>query len=161
MLRILPLLFAFLFLVIPQANAYGPHDPGCVSCHSIHDAKGPAILGVEPNTQEINPFTNAPVTGIASLCLGCHRKELGIAPVLLRHSHPVEIAPKKASVPTELIRDGKVTCSSCHNPHPSNPNFKYLISDTKKGANMGLFCAICHTKEVDKTAFEPKPAPKR
>jgi predicted CXXCH cytochrome family protein len=158
MLRTLTLIFTFFLLTIPfVANAYGPHDPGCTSCHSIHNAKGAAILAVEPNTKEINPFTKSPATGIAALCLGCHKKELGIAPVMLKHSHPVEITPSaNVSVPANLIRDGKVTCSSCHDPHPSNPYYKYLIADTGKGSKMGLFCAICHQKQVDKSALEPK-----
>jgi len=158
MLRILPLIVTFFLLTIPlSVDAYGPHDPGCTSCHSIHNAKGDAIIGVEPNTKEVNPYTKAPASGIAALCLGCHKKELGIAPVLLKHSHPVEVTPSsKVNVPANLIREGKVTCSSCHDPHPSNPYYKYLIADTDKGSKMGLFCAICHSKQVDKTAFEPK-----
>ena len=131
--------------------AYGPHDPNCTGCHSLHNAKAPKIIAVEPYTKEVNPITKKKPTGIASLCLGCHNPDLGIKPILLSHSHPVEVTPsKKVKVPKSLLRDGKVTCSSCHDPHPSNPNYKYLIVDTKNGTELANLCGKCHGDKVEK-----------
>ena len=45
---------------------------------------------------------------------------------------------------------GEAGCGSCHDPHPSNPNFKYLRIGTNGGRNMGAFCAYCHEAMVDK-----------
>lgn len=56
-------------------------------------------------------------------------------------------------VPKELPWEGKFTCVGCHNPHPSNANSKYLVSDTKDGAEMGSFCATCHPSLSDKVTI--------
>jgi hypothetical protein len=37
----------------------------------------------------------------------------------------------------------------CHDPHPSNPYFKYLRVDTAKGSKMDAFCAVCHPIKAD------------
>ena len=132
-----------------SALAAGPHDSNCVSCHSVHYAKGNFIIGPQPNTNMENPATSAKTVGIDALCLGCHNDAEGIMPIHLSTTHPVGIAPTYVKVPEKLLRDGKLSCISCHNPHPSNPNHKYLVADTKKGNNMGVFCAVCHAEQAD------------
>ncbi len=172
------LLIMALMLVVPAITwAAGPHDSlSCTGCHGIHTAKGDIIFAVEPNTKAINPRTKKPDSGVSALCLGCHENEggMGIMPVSAKHSHPwgVKPNPKVASVPNEILRDGKLECVGCHDPHPSNPNHKYLRVDTKGGANMVNFCALCHSSKagkrtstsaifssMDETAFKPAPAP--
>ncbi len=136
------------------ALAYGPHDPNCVECHSIHTAKGKAILAVAPNTQEKNPATGAGAAGDQALCLGCHNEDQGIMPIHLSSTHPVGMKPNKVKVPAELLRDdGTLGCASCHNPHPSNPNYKYLQGTVAKGSELGKFCAMCHPAQADSGAF--------
>ena len=39
-----------------------------------------------------------------------------------------------------------------HDPHPSNPYYKYLRVDTNKGAKMDNFCAACHPIKADDAA---------
>ena len=60
-------------------------------------------------------------------------------------SHPYGLASvnsKVAKVPAELLREGgRFECLGCHDPHPSNPNYKYLRVDTAKGSKMDAFCA--------------------
>jgi len=131
------------------ALAAGPHDANCVGCHDIHYAKGNFIIGPKPNTSMDNPASNAKAGGIDALCLGCHNDTEGIIPIHLTSTHPTGVAPTYVKVPEKLLRDGKMSCVSCHNPHPSNSNHKYLIADTKKGSNMGVFCAVCHTEQAD------------
>lgn len=131
------------------ALASGPHDANCVSCHSLHYAKGNYIIGVQPNSNMDNPASNSKVGGIDSLCLGCHNESEGIMPIHLSSTHPVGITPTYVKVQEKLLRDGKMSCVSCHNPHPSNSNYKYLVVDTKKGNDMGVFCAVCHTEQAD------------
>jgi len=146
-----------LALVVPAfAFAAGAHDGlNCVGCHGIHSAKGEIIFAVEPNKKAINPKTKQPFTGVTALCLGCHetieRGGMGIAAVSATHSHPFGVAPnaKVANVPAVFLRDGKLECVGCHDPHPSNPNFKYLRVDTAKGGKMGDFCAMCHSSKAD------------
>ncbi|WP_025321247.1 cytochrome c3 family protein [Deferrisoma camini] len=149
-------------LAAPAAWAYGPHDPNCVECHSIHYAKGRAILAVAPNTAEKNPATGKNAADDAALCLGCHNEDEGIIPIHLAQTHPVGMKPKKVKVPADLLRkDGTLGCTSCHNPHPSNPNYKYLRGTVAKGSELGKFCAICHGDKVDKGAFAKAPSKKK
>ena len=152
-------LVAALALTASTALAYGPHDPNCVECHSIHKAKGKAILAVDPNTKEKNPSTGASAAGDVALCLGCHNEDQGIMPVHLTATHPVGMKPNKVKVPAELLKaDGTLGCLSCHNPHPSNPNHKYLQGQVAKGSEIGKFCALCHKEQADTSAFGKAPA---
>lgn len=131
------------------ARAAGPHDANCVSCHNVHYAKGNFIIGPQPNTSMDNPAANAKVAGTDAICLGCHNDAEGIMPIHLGTTHPTGVAPIYVKVPEKLLREGKMSCVSCHNPHPSNANYKYLVTDTKKGSSMGVFCALCHGEQAD------------
>ena len=145
--------------VLPvSAFAAGGHDAvGCNGCHSIHAAKGEIIFAVGPNKQVVNPKTKQPYVGITALCLGCHEESSkggqGYAPISAHLSHPyglTSVDPKVAKVPPELLRDGgRFECLGCHDPHPSNPNYKYLRVDTAKGSKIDAFCAVCHPIKAD------------
>lgn len=152
---------AILIVVPAMAYAAGKHEGlGCTGCHGIHDAKGQIIAAVEPNTKAINPETNAPYSVVTAICLSCHETVenggMGILPVSSAMSHPFGVTsnPKVASVPARFLRDGRLECVGCHDPHPSNPNYKYLRVDTKGGAEMQKFCAVCHASKADVTAVE-------
>jgi len=149
------------------ALAAGGHDSvGCVGCHAIHSAKGELIFAVAPNKAEVNPKTKQPYGGTTALCLGCHADSnkggQGYAPVHANMSHPYGLAtfdPKVAKVPPELLREGgRFECLGCHDPHPSNPYYKYLRVDTgAKGQSMDAFCAICHPIKAEAGASAAKP----
>ncbi|MDF1524719.1 MAG: cytochrome c3 family protein [bacterium] len=131
--------------------AAGPHDNDCTECHSLHDTQGNFSFGVAPNQSEKYTATGQTVSGTDALCLGCHNEDEGIMPIHLTKSHPVGVKPKKAFVPQEVLgNNGELTCGSCHDPHPSNPNYKYLRVGTNDGRKMGAFCAYCHEAMVDK-----------
>ncbi len=141
-----------------SALAAGGHDSvGCTGCHAIHTAKDKIIFAVKANTQSINPKTKQPYTGTTALCLGCHEESSkggqGYAPISGHMSHPYGLAsvdPKVAKVPPELLREGgRFECLGCHDPHPSNPYYKYLRVDTAKGSKMDAFCAVCHPIKAD------------
>jgi predicted CXXCH cytochrome family protein len=149
------LVVALMLIISPQVFAAGKHEGlNCTGCHGIHDAKGNIIFAVEPNKKAINPRTKKPYEGVTALCLGCHETPenggMGIMPVAAAMSHPYGVVPNKkvASVPKVFLRDGKLECVGCHDPHPSNPNYKYLRVDTKGGAEMQKFCAICHPSKA-------------
>ncbi len=134
-------------MVSGMAFAFGPHDNNCTDCHSLHYAKGKAIIGVAPKGE--GEKSDIP------LCLGCHNKDEGIMPILISSTHPVGAKPAKVKVPSDLLRpDGTMGCSSCHDPHPSNPNYKYLQGDIKKAGELGKFCAMCHQEKVDMKEFK-------
>jgi predicted CXXCH cytochrome family protein len=144
------------------ALAAGGHDAvGCTGCHSLHSAKGEMIFAVAPNTKYLNPKTKQPYTGTTALCLACHAESdkggQGYAPVSQHASHPFGITavnPKIARVPPEMLREGgRFDCLGCHDPHPSNPNYKYLrVNAGKKGENMDAFCGVCHGAKADAAA---------
>jgi predicted CXXCH cytochrome family protein len=140
------------------ALAAGGHDAvGCNGCHAIHTAKGDIIFAVGPNKTALNPKTKQPYSGTTALCLGCHADSKdggqGYAPISGHMSHPYGLAavnPKVAKVPGELLREGgRFECLGCHDPHPSNPYYKYLRVDTSKGSKMDAFCAVCHPIKAD------------
>lgn len=132
-------------LLLPAGlPAFGPHDNDCTECHGIHTAKGRSLIAVKP-LESTNPTTGAPVKDVGALCLGCHSPEGGILEIDLMKSHPIGITPKRAKVPAaNLSIDGALTCTSCHDPHPSNPNYKYLRGKVADAKEMGAFCAGCH-----------------
>jgi predicted CXXCH cytochrome family protein len=141
-----------------SALATGGHDAvGCTGCHSIHTSKGDIIFAVSPNKTVVNPKTKQPYTGTTALCLGCHEETSkggqGYAPVSAHISHPYGLAQvnaKIAKVPAELLREGgRFECLGCHDPHPSNPYYKYLRVDTAKGSKIDAFCAVCHPIKAD------------
>jgi predicted CXXCH cytochrome family protein len=144
--------------------AAGGHDSlSCTGCHSIHDAKGDIIFAVAANTKDINSKTKKPFTDITALCLGCHQSPekggMGIKPISQHISHPFginKINAKVASVPQSLLRSGKFECVSCHDPHPSNPNYKYLRIATSNGSNMQNFCIACHPMKADRDVAAKK-----
>jgi predicted CXXCH cytochrome family protein len=140
------------------AFAAGGHDAvGCAGCHAIHTAKDQIIFAVSANKQALNPKTKQPYTGTTALCLGCHEDSAkggqGYAPISGHMSHPYGLASvdsKVAKVPPELLREGgRFECLGCHDPHPSNPYYKYLRVDTAKGSKMDAFCAVCHPIKAD------------
>ena len=148
------------------ARAAGGHDAvGCSGCHSLHAAKGEVIFAVAPNTRYLNPKTKQPYTGATALCLACHQDAdkggQGFAPVSQHLSHPFSVErvnPRVARVPQELLRDGKFECLGCHDPHPSNPYYKYLRVDTRGGKDTDAFCAVCHAGKADPSLATAKVA---
>jgi predicted CXXCH cytochrome family protein len=161
-------------LVLPAvAFAAGGHDAlTCTGCHSLHQAKTENfILAVQPNSKDINPKTNKPYEGTTAICLGCHQTPEkgghGMTAISAHISHPYGLSsvnPKIARVPNEYLSNGRFECSSCHDPHPSNTNRKYLRGDIAGGgASMEHFCAACHPSKADPKAAaanaqESKPA---
>ncbi len=161
------LLFCFtsvvILLIVPVVVfAAGAHDGlTCTGCHALHTAKDSMfIFAVESNKKDVNPRTKMAYSGVSALCLGCHQTPekggQGMTPIKGHMSHPFglsSINPKVARVSADLLRDGKFECVSCHDPHPSNTNYKYLRIDTANGSKMEDFCASCHPMKADpKTA---------
>ncbi len=102
--------------------AGGKHDArglSCVTCHSIH----------EPKSEQKQLKTATQV----ETCAQCHRKE---ANKIHRSSH----------MP---LREGKMECTSCHNPHGSQ-NVKML----REGTSITEACASCHTEKRGPFLFE-------
>ncbi len=142
-------LAAGLVLALAPAAFAAGHDIDCKDCHSVHNAKGAFIFSVQPFSGQTATGAAIKPDQIDALCLGCHNEETGIIPIDLKHSHPTGVQPGRIKVPDKLMRNGLFTCVGCHDPHPSNANYKYLIVDTNEGKDMGVFCAKCHPAQSD------------
>lgn len=152
------LLTMSVMILVGRGAVWAQHDNNCKDCHSIHDAKGGKIIAVAPDLKDVNPVTKKPLSGISSLCLGCHSGEGG-PEISIMKSHPVGVVPnpKKAQVPAEWLRDGGLfECSSCHDFHPNVTNYRYLRIDVgPNGNDLGKFCAICHADKRSKSDKKP------
>ena len=149
------LVFTTFSVLLLTCAAWAQHDENCVACHSLHESKSDKMLMTNDLDVSTNTHTNQPLDGVDSMCMGCHSGEGGTE-IAIMHTHPVGIAPVKAKVPAEFLRDGKITCMGCHEPHPSNTNYKYLVVDTSDGENMFKFCGLCHGDKTQKVASAAK-----
>jgi len=141
-----------------STNSVEEKDRACLSCHergnrlfwqgSPHETRQVACVdchvGHEPQGRKLTSETrfSAPLTDVRStkqpqpeLCLSCHQMRRA---QLQRSSH----------MP---YREGKVTCTSCHNPH-GTPNPKQLIQATTNEN-----CLSCHTERRGPFLWEHPP----
>jgi predicted CXXCH cytochrome family protein len=84
----------------------------CTTCHAVHDYKSEKAQLKKENVQET--------------CVQCHRREVN---KVHRSSH----------MP---VNEGKMECTTCHNPHGSQ-NVKML----REGNSINEACASCHTEK--------------
>lgn len=106
----------------------------CVDCHTGHMQKGGPVSSEARYSAPLT-HTKAFKKSQPELCLSCHQMRKA---QLQRSSH----------MP---YREGKVTCSSCHNPH-GTPNPKQLIQATTNEN-----CLSCHTERRGPFLFEHPP----
>jgi predicted CXXCH cytochrome family protein len=147
-----------------SAFAAGGHQSlGCVGCHSMHKARGDRLAAVPPNLKMPEARTGKPHGAITAGCLGCHADIAdggkGILPVSDHVLHPFSLGnpnPRVAKVPGELLRGGRFECVSCHDPHPSNPNYRYLRIAAKSAPTMSQLCSVCHSRKADLKSAPPK-----
>ncbi len=106
-----------------KASAHQSRGMTCVDCHQVMQERKTSLVG--------EAYFNAPLSEVNAvkksqpeLCLQCHQMRRA---QLQRSSH----------MP---FREGKVTCTSCHNPHGS-PNPSLLIQ-----ATVNENCYSCHAE---------------
>jgi len=85
----------------------------CGTCHSVHSPKSAEHQLVKP-TQ-------------TAVCATCHR---------------LQVTKTERAVAHMPVREGKLSCSSCHNPHGSISNVKNL----KTGSSVTELCTSCHAE---------------
>jgi DmsE family decaheme c-type cytochrome len=131
--------------VCPECHSHGnrlfwkgsPHQSRAMACVDCHQVKQEIELKLSSETRYSAPLTEN--RGVKKpqpeLCLTCHQMRRA---QLQRSSH----------MP---YREGKVTCTSCHNPHGS-PNPKQLIQST-----VNENCLSCHTERRGPFLWEHPP----
>jgi len=107
-----------------DGSAHERRNLTCTTCHSVHNPKSPEHQLVQP-TQ-------------AQVCVTCHR---------------LQVAKTERAVAHMPVREGKLSCSSCHNPHGSISNVKNL----KTGSSVSELCISCHTEMRGPMLWEHAP----
>lgn len=97
-------------------------EVGCVSCHTVMEKRSQTAMLSKPNQLE--------------LCSSCHK----------------DIAAKMARNTSHPVKEGKVDCSSCHNPHGAPGNGML----TKGSVNET--CYSCHQEKRGPFLWEHAPA---
>lgn len=95
----------------------------CTTCHSVHQPR--------PETKQLR------ASSIREVCATCHRDKIA---KLDRSGH----------MP---VREGKMECTTCHNPHGSS-NVRLL----RKGDSVGEMCATCHADKRGPFLWEHPPS---
>lgn len=147
-----------------SALAAGGHDQlHCVGCHSMHAAKGDLLAAVPPDLKMPERRTGQPHGTLTAFCLGCHADLAdggkGILPISNHMFHPFSLAnpnPRVAKVPPELLFGGRFECVSCHDPHPSNPNYRYLRVGGSSKQALTQLCSVCHSGKADPNLVPPR-----
>jgi DmsE family decaheme c-type cytochrome len=105
--------------VLWEGSPHESRDLSCTSCHSVHDYKS-ATSQLKAETQ-------------TAVCASCHRDKVA---KLDRSGH----------MP---VREGKMECSSCHNPHGAT-NVRLL----RAGNSINESCSSCHSEKRGPFLFE-------
>jgi len=107
-----------------EGSTHEARSLSCTTCHSVH---APASFEHQlVKTTELQ------------LCATCHRQQV------------VKTERAVAHMP---VREGKMSCSSCHNPHGSISNVKAL----RVGSSIGESCVSCHTEMRGPVLWEHVP----
>ena len=107
-----------------EGSGHERRNLSCTTCHSVHTPKSPERQLVKATETQ--------------LCATCHR---------------LQVSKTERAVAHMPVREGKMTCSSCHNPHGSISNVKNL----KTGSSVGELCTSCHTEMRGPMLFEHAP----
>jgi DmsE family decaheme c-type cytochrome len=107
-----------------EGSTHEARNLSCTTCHSVHK---PA--------SSTNQLVKATET---QLCNTCHR---------------TQVAKTERAVAHMPVREGKMSCSSCHNPHGSMASVKAL----KVGSSVAELCISCHTEMRGPMLFEHAP----
>jgi len=107
-----------------EGSAHERRNLSCATCHSVHSFKSVEHQLVKTTQTEV--------------CARCHR---------------LQVAKTERAVAHMPVREGKMSCSSCHNPHGSISNVKNL----KTGSSVSELCISCHTEMRGPVLWEHAP----
>jgi DmsE family decaheme c-type cytochrome len=104
-----------------NSSMHARRNVACTTCHSVHSPK--------------SPHGQLKTARDSETCFTCHKQQRAMS---MRASH-------------HPVREGKIACSSCHNPHDGNSP-KMLNADS-----VNELCYQCHTEKRGPMAFEHAP----
>ena len=107
-----------------ESSTHDQRGLACTTCHSVHAPKSVA--------HQLNKATETQV------CVACHR---------------LQVAKTERAVAHMPVREGSMSCSSCHNPHGSISNVKAL----KVGSSVNELCETCHAEMRGPVLWEHAP----
>lgn len=121
-------------------SEHATNDVGCTNCHRIHQSRevAPRIARGDASA----PHATAPaalhslVKPEPELCFSCHKK----------------LRAKFSSSSHHPVREGRMTCSSCHDTHGS-PG-EHLLRTAERTNDL---CATCHSAKQGPFMFEHAP----
>jgi DmsE family decaheme c-type cytochrome len=107
-----------------EGSAHDRRNLSCTTCHSVHNPESAARQLVKATE--------------TAVCATCHR---------------VQVTKTERAVAHMPVREGKMSCTTCHNPHGSITNVKAL----KTGNSVGELCTSCHSEMRGPTLWEHAP----
>ena len=107
-----------------DGSAHDRRNLSCSTCHSVHSPKSTTHQLVRTTQTE--------------LCATCHR---------------LQVTKTERAVAHMPVRENKMTCTSCHNPHGSISNVKAL----KVGSSVAETCETCHAEMRGPMLWEHAP----
>jgi DmsE family decaheme c-type cytochrome len=107
-----------------SGSAHERRNLSCQTCHSVHNPKSVERQLVKATQTE--------------LCATCHK---------------LQVTKTERAVAHMPVREGKMQCTSCHNPHGSISNVKQL----KTGNSVAELCTSCHTEMRGPVLWEHAP----
>ena len=115
-----------------DSGKHRKNDVSCSNCHSVHGGKDSLL---KANNPQIAPLTNTSRVPQQEVCFSCHRD---IRALVMRPSH-------------HPIVEGKVKCTSCHNPHGA------LSPAMVNAESIKELCTTCHADKRGPFMFEHAP----
>jgi DmsE family decaheme c-type cytochrome len=112
-----------------KGSEHEQHDIACAACHTVHAIEDPVLVrDVDPTTIAKHDQTER--------CYTCHP----------------DIRAQANRMSTHPIREGRVLCSDCHNPHGSTTDH-LLAQET-----VNETCYECHAEKRGPFLWEHQPA---
>ncbi len=115
-----------------DSGKHRKNDVSCTNCHSTHGGND-ALLKI--SNPQIAPFLTTNKVPQQEVCFNCHRDIRGL---VMRPSH-------------HPIVEGKVKCTSCHNPHGA------LSPAMVNAESIKELCTTCHADKRGPFMFEHPP----
>jgi DmsE family decaheme c-type cytochrome len=115
-----------------DSGKHRKNDVSCSSCHSTHGGRDGLLKITNP---QIAPLVNTAKVPQQEVCFNCHRD---IRALVMRPSH-------------HPIVEGKMKCTSCHNPHGA------LSPAMINAESIKELCTTCHADKRGPWMFEHAP----